>query len=746
MHGAAQPIGSNGDPNMKKLTLTLLVLALAVPLEAARDKNQSYFSYDDGGTVVRQSEDSREVEARVNLPVFPGDEVTTNRRGRAEIRLADGNVIAIDRASAVLFRSILDSYDGENEETVAELRYGKVMLFRTNEVRDAVRLDTPSATYVASREAIFSVETDTAGKDRIIVFEGSIEVRTPSRTTRLRRGDGASVDDRGLYSLASDDGDIGADDFERWFLRRAERYGKATSRYLDRSLAYYDDELGRHGSWITIGGYGNVWRPYVSAGWRPYYYGHWSRSRSGCLTWVSYEPWGWAPYHYGRWSHDPLHGWFWLPGSGYAPAWVYWWYGSGYIGWAPAGWYDLHRPYYDWAYRPYHRVGQDFGFGFYGRVRANEIDLRPWTFIDGSTIVSNRVDRAALTTDVIRGRLQRDNGGFATISGAPARFTRSEMKDPTAAINRRFAGGGIEGRGQGASAGGAPVDMTPFFRRDPDVSGTVRDRIVRSRPADSGVARGLAPTTGTGESTASRGGLAPIGGGSVAPIGGGALAPIGGGGDVNTIGSELGETTGRIRARTDVPRTDVATPVDRTGEGSRTERGDSGRIDRGGVATPAPSGNRGEVQSPTTWRARERVSRTPEPAPTAPRQQDATPRQDAQPSNDWRNRVAREAGERSTAGGSVDATPEAAPRSRSVAPKERDRSSDVPRRVIEGIVGGRNSSRDGAAREGSRDSAPPKQSVDRPKESAPPRSNDGGGSRDRGSSSRGEGGKIKRNN
>ena len=161
-------------------------------------------------------------------------------------------------------------------------------------VRDYLRLDTPSATYFASNEATFSVETDVDGNDRVTVFDGSIEVRTPDRKTRLRRGEGAQIDDRGDFDLTGS-ATLSADDFERWFLRRTERYGAKSGRYLDRSLAYYEDELSRHGSWVNIGTYGWAWRPTVAAGWRPYYHGQWGQGRNGHLTWVSYEPWGWSP-------------------------------------------------------------------------------------------------------------------------------------------------------------------------------------------------------------------------------------------------------------------------------------------------------------------------------------------------------------------------------------------------------------------------------------------------------------------
>jgi len=222
----------------KALLLSLIVVTSAALPALAVEKHQSYISYDDGGTVVRQAEDGREIEARVNLPIFPGDEVVTSRRGRAEVRLSDGNVLGIDRATAVRLESILDSFEGEDSQTVVELRYGKIGIHRTEIGRELVRLDTRHASYVAQREAVYFVEADARGADRVVVFDGSIEVRTPTRRTRLRAGEGASLDDRGVYDLVSDV-EYGSDDFERWFARRSDRRGATSSRYLDRRLGYW---------------------------------------------------------------------------------------------------------------------------------------------------------------------------------------------------------------------------------------------------------------------------------------------------------------------------------------------------------------------------------------------------------------------------------------------------------------------------------------------------------------------------
>ena len=712
---------------MRKLAvLALFTLAVAAPLHAV-ERSQSYFTYDDGGTIVRQGDDNREIEGRVNLPVYPGDEVTTSRRGRSEIRLSDGNVLALDRATTVRFQSILDSYEGESSETIAELRAGHIAALRTQDGHDLLRIDTDNASYIATDEATYAVDTD-QGRDRVTVFEGSVEVRTPNRTTRVRAGEEARVDNKGLYGLASNVRDV-ADDFERWFIRRGERYGNGSSRYLDRSLAYADDDLTEYGSWTYVSGFGTwAWRPRVAVGWRPYYYGSWNYGPGGCLTWVSYEPWGWVPYHYGRWAYDPFYGWVWLPGTGYAPAWVYWMYGPGYVGWAPSGWWDCYKPYYNWCYRPYAHVGRDFGFGFYGRVRVGDIDLRPWTFINPNHIVSTRIDHAALTTDAIRDRLSRGNGGFATIGNGPARFTRDELKNPDAAVNvisRRGLGGGTGKEGPGSSTSN---DMTPFFRRDPDLSSTIRDRVVR----------GVRPADGTrGGSSAPSGGLAPVGSGSVAPIGGGSVAPIGGGSVAPIGGDRLGRgTPGTGTTPTDSGR------IDR----GRLGRGDQPTTQRPTTTEPSTT-DRPTVTAPSTPDWRDRVRRpTPQPStpPPAPPSTSTTP---PPPRNDMPARTPDAGrGDQSWRGRAVGRQPSSTPAPQSQSgtrsspatsttpPADRDfrsnRGSDVPRRIIDRIGGARLYPSDGS--EGSRGSSsgsssqprytpPPPRETSAPRESAPPR-------------------------
>ena len=688
---------------MKKLFLIFAITIAAAPLYAAADngRSQSYFTWDDGGTVVRQGDDGKEVDARVNFPLYAGDEVMTSRRGRSEIHLSDGNIIALDRSTDVLFKSILNSYDGDSNvnQTVAELHYGHVALQRTGAGNDQVRLDTDNASYVATQEAMYAVDADGRGRDHVTVFTGNIEIRTPEKTVSLRAGDSGSIDQSGLYDVVSDSRTT--DDFERWFLNRSERYNDRSSRYLDSSLAYADPDLEENGSWVYASSYGGwCWRPYVATGWRPYYNGHWVYGRGGALVWVSYEPWGWVPYHYGRWGYDATWGWLWFPGISYAPAWVYWMYGPGYVGWVPMGWYDCYRPYYDWAYRPYARFGFGFDYGWYGRVHVREVDLRPWTFVAPGSIVNTRVDHAALTVDAVRDRLSRTNGGLATVSAAPARFTRSEIRDPNAAVGnivRRGIGGGTGREGSGSAA-----DVTPFFRRDPNLSAAVRERVLRSRTTNPlsgiGVPSGV-PTPNTGgtlEGRVNRGDSlrreapqTPAGAVERGTLGGGWRQPVPIGTPAPVPSNRNQETIGHGN-----------TSRDSGNWRDRVDRG-SGSVNRGPQPqpqTPAPPANRDN-----SWRGRDRVVR---------------------PSNQT--------------------------------PPPRATGNDVPRRVIDGIGGARVY---GEGQGGTpRSYTPPPPRSNAPPPPPPSRSNGGGNSggshssgngggshSNSGSHSNGDGGHVKRN-
>jgi len=99
-----------------------------------------------------------------------------------------------------------------------------------------------------------------------------------------------------------------------------------------------EEELAAWGEWLTVPGVGWVWKPssrVVGRDFRPYATnGRWLWTDAGWYFDSDWS-WGWLPFHYGRWFPDPTLGWLWVPGTAWAPAWVDWRFGGGFVGWAP---------------------------------------------------------------------------------------------------------------------------------------------------------------------------------------------------------------------------------------------------------------------------------------------------------------------------------------------------------------------------------------------------------------------------
>jgi len=599
---------------MRIRSLITAVLILAGAPLLAQNAQQSYITYDDSDSVLVQ-DDGKEVDARVNLPVYPGDEVRAAQRGRTELRLADGNVVALDRDSAVRFKSMLLNFEEGGEQTVVELIRGQVVVYRRYEGSEPLRLDSPNASFIAERESIYGVETNSRGVDVATVFQGSVEVRTPKGSQLLNAGDRVKIDVTGVYDRRAIS-NVSATEFERWFLARAERYANKESRHLDASLAYAEDDLNENGRWVYVKDYDTwAWSPYVSTGWRPYYHGYWGWGANGSC-WISDEPWGWVPYHYGNWSYVNYYGWIWFPGQVYAPAWVYWAWGPTWVGWVPWGYYSYYPGYYNWLYDPHcdpHVYGQ---YGFHGGINVNSGDLSAYTVVDSRTLFSNRADRAALTADAVRDRLTRD-GGRATLTNQPTRVTRADLRDPSTVVDRIIRGG-RDGSGTGSVGAGSSGDLTQFFQRDPALSQDVKNRVTtrgkgeRATTTTSSRPGSTLPSGGTTSSTASSTPTSPRGGRGT---GGGTVARP------STSGSTTSGST------TSSGSTSSSAGPRGGGSGTLPRGGGStsgGSTSSGGSTTSGGSSSSGGSSAPTTSRPRDggsapRNQDTQEPAEASPR-------------------------------------------------------------------------------------------------------------------------------
>lgn len=414
---------------------TLLVAALAAglvagPAEAQRE-GYTFLSYA-GSDVSLASRGSEDEAARINMPILPGDRLTTGAGSRAEAVLASGNVVRVDGKSDLRFERMARTYEGDDDRDLLVLERGAVAVeIRDAEPRDlAFRLDTGDATIVASGRAVFRVDSGRRGTE-VYAVAGEIELLGQAGSVLLRAGEYAFVS--GSEEIEVEASDLPRDRFTRFLEDRKARNETvptpsdvATDLEYEAHVASFDD----YGSWVYVASVGrNCWRPTVAPDWRPYSAGTW-RWTPGGLTWVSYEPWGWLPYHYGTWTLDASFGWCWLPGTAYSPAWVYWSYSPGYIGWCPVGYYG----YYDNYYRSTRLWwGADAG-GVHtphlrGRVDVTQIDPRGWNYVAASRL-GGRLDPSR---DIVRGeRVPFRPGETAFIATNPLRIDRAGGSAPLA--------------------------------------------------------------------------------------------------------------------------------------------------------------------------------------------------------------------------------------------------------------------------------------------------------------------------
>ncbi len=101
-------------------------------------------------------------------------------------------------------------------------------------------------------------------------------------------------------------------------------------------LNWLQNEMTNWGEWGRVEPWGPVWRPRnTPSWWQPYTRGHWAWCYPGGVVWQGDESWSWLTDHYGRWNFDQQDGWYWIPDTVWAPAWVCWAGCGEYVGWAP---------------------------------------------------------------------------------------------------------------------------------------------------------------------------------------------------------------------------------------------------------------------------------------------------------------------------------------------------------------------------------------------------------------------------
>jgi hypothetical protein len=318
----------------------VLVLVPAACADEASDVTPPRLGYLQGPVLLWRPGAADWIAAEPNIPLAPGDELSTAHDGNAEVQIG----------ARAFVRAWGDTQVGLAEQTADTVQLkvtaGNVAVdVRGLEPGQRIQLSAPRAAFVVDRPGYYRLDA------------------APERTSFLARREGQAATVTRVEAGASRTSAAPAPDaWDRWNRARTEALREpASARHVPEGV-YGVHDLDEHGDWRVLPTYGAVWVPRgAPAGWAPYTTGRWVWDPRFGWTWVDTAAWGWAPFHHGRWVY--LDGiWAWAPGPivvrpVYAPALVAFFYAPGlraaaggpFVSWVALGWGE---PVVPWWGRP----------------------------------------------------------------------------------------------------------------------------------------------------------------------------------------------------------------------------------------------------------------------------------------------------------------------------------------------------------------------------------------------------------
>jgi len=666
----------------KRTGLLAVGFALAFAGVAAGQSGGSREGYsylrESSGDVTVDSQWNGRVEASRNMPITVGDGIDVSSGGRAEVALADGNVLYIGGGSRAKFSSLADQQGEDDAFSMVRLEEGSVILAAFGSDRGLPRVDTEDATVYLAAGGQARVNYDPNRGTVVIGRAGTTEVRTREGSYRVRAGEYLMV--RGDEEPEIEHGDFSRDRFDIWASDRHEsgyETPSTSARYVDEDYSSDVAGLDGYGDWDysdTASSY--VFRPRVGAGWSPYSNGSWYYTPAG-LTWWSSDPWGWYPSHYGNWFFDASwSSWCWSPAYVYSPAWVYWCYTPSFVGWCPVGWYGYYSPWASNYYRQwgFHGRGGGMYLAINGRFPARGVDFRGWNFAGANGI-----------------------GGAGRLDVTPGARMGNRLGDSVAVSSRPIVVTARPGQGREAVQSFVREAPRTVVRAGADDSSRFAPVLARDRTLPAETVQAMRDRTVVAE----RGRLVGPAAADIAPRG----ARIDTTRTLEARGRDAGNRPAGGFATDNAPgRTDSGTPGRSMGGARPIEPRTVIRGDQSGVEA-RPADRNAPAAPAADWRRSPRardVRPVERPESTMDSRANDPRRSPSRSDVEWRSRPrAIEAPDRSL-------TERAAPDARRPSESWRSHSSVPPaRRVIEGAVPGRRDfDNDGARRFEPRDGGP----------------------------------------
>jgi ferric-dicitrate binding protein FerR (iron transport regulator) len=314
------------------------------------------------GTVMLTRPGLAEPEpATVNTPIQEGFELSTSGGSYAEVEFENGSTARIGELSKLLFHQLaLDAEGNKLNGMTFEQGYATFHFFAEQNLPSASkqRVNDGTVYFQPTDHGVYNVKiadmtvtTDgkcefRADRDqdhfRVEVFNGSVDVSTPTAASKLTEGKILEHKFGGTEVALNTQKGITKDAWDHWAEARDKQVQLTEKDELVHPMGprYGWGDLNTYGEWIELPGRRFGWSPYSRAGWSPYSNGRWDWYPGFGWTWISGEPWGWMTDHCGAWDFDASFGWFWSSPFGGCGMWeasmVDWFIGPGWIGWAPS--------------------------------------------------------------------------------------------------------------------------------------------------------------------------------------------------------------------------------------------------------------------------------------------------------------------------------------------------------------------------------------------------------------------------
>jgi hypothetical protein len=273
-------------------------------------------SYVSGDVDLRFSGETGWADANVNQPIFTGEALRTDLRGRAEIRIG-ANTIGLSATTEIEVASLRDHL------IQIALSRGRIDLhLRQAGDGETVEIDLPQGGVWLLGPGRYDIDAGAGDEPpRLAVFDGAAQFAGAGSDVRIESGQTVAL--TGSDTVAVTTEPAVPDDFVEWSRGREYEETRLSAPYYISPFMTGFAELDAAGVWKINSEYGPVWFP-TDPEWAPYRIGHWSWMSPWGWTWIDDQPWGFAPSHYGRWALIDDH-WAWVPGGFaahpvYAPA------------------------------------------------------------------------------------------------------------------------------------------------------------------------------------------------------------------------------------------------------------------------------------------------------------------------------------------------------------------------------------------------------------------------------------------